>query len=167
MKIGVCFGGYCPMHLGHLSVIKKAYEENDKLILIVCGYDNEQRAKEINMDLGTRTSIINTLKNSYTNIDVYSINDTELGIDESCSDNNWKIWTNKVREISGWNDDNEYTWYVAEPDYKIALEKLGYNIILMDRSKIPITGTMIRKQPYVYWDYITDIFKREWHKYLS
>ena len=29
-NIGICFGGYCPMHRGHLDVIMKAKKQNDK-----------------------------------------------------------------------------------------------------------------------------------------
>ena len=29
MKVGICFGGYCPMHQGHLDVIMRAKKEND------------------------------------------------------------------------------------------------------------------------------------------
>ena len=29
MKIGITFGGYCPMHQGHLDLIMKAKEDKD------------------------------------------------------------------------------------------------------------------------------------------
>ena len=31
-KIGICFGGYCPLHQGHLDVIMRAKKENDKCL---------------------------------------------------------------------------------------------------------------------------------------
>ena len=43
MKIGITFGGYCPMHQGHLDLIMKAKKENDICFIIVCGYDGEER----------------------------------------------------------------------------------------------------------------------------
>ena len=30
MKVGITFGGYCPMHMGHLDLIMKAKKENEK-----------------------------------------------------------------------------------------------------------------------------------------
>ena len=46
MKIGITFGGYCPMHQGHLDLIMQAKKENDICYVVVCGYDNEPRADE-------------------------------------------------------------------------------------------------------------------------
>ena len=46
MKVGITFGGYCPMHQGHLDLIMKAKKENDICYVVVCGYDNEPRANE-------------------------------------------------------------------------------------------------------------------------
>ena len=37
-KISVCFGGYCPMHQGHLDVIMRAKKETDRCFIVVCGY---------------------------------------------------------------------------------------------------------------------------------
>ena len=45
MKVGITFGGYCPMHTGHLDLIMRAKKENDLCYVIVCGYDNEPRTK--------------------------------------------------------------------------------------------------------------------------
>ena len=50
-KVAICFGGYCPLHQGHMDVIMRAKKENDYCIVIVCGYDNEPRGWEINLNL--------------------------------------------------------------------------------------------------------------------
>ena len=42
-NIGICFGGYCPMHKGHLDLIMKAKKENDLCYVVVCGYTDEPR----------------------------------------------------------------------------------------------------------------------------
>ena len=34
---GITFGGYCPMHQGHLDLIMKAKKENDICYVVVCG----------------------------------------------------------------------------------------------------------------------------------
>ena len=57
-KVAICFGGYCPLHQGHMDVIMRAKKENDYCIVIVCGYDNEPRGWEINLNLEERYNLI-------------------------------------------------------------------------------------------------------------
>ena len=137
-KIGICFGGYCPMHRGHLDAIMRAKKENDKCFVIVCGYDNEERAGNINMTLKERTAIVRKIFEKDEIVSVFSINDTDLGIDESMCDNNWIIWqTEVVEQLNGIvHDDDEVMWYVAEPYYKEMLEKhnlLNAKVTLIDK----------------------------------
>lgn len=157
-KIGICFGGYCPMHRGHLDAIMRAKKENDRVYVIVCGYDNEERAGNINMTLKERTAIVRKIFRNDEIIKVLTINDTELGIDESMSKENWVIWQNKVAELlySTLKYNDKITWYLAEPYYKEMLEK--YNILKADvtliEKAVPVSGTLIRENPLKYWKYI-------------
>lgn len=175
-KIAICFGGYCPLHQGHMDVIMKAKKENDVCFVVVCGYDNEPRGWEINLNLEERTEIIKTFFNDDEQIIVLSVNDTELGLDESMSDNNWTIWQNKIKQLvfSGkhWRghyikydvfeeDECDFTWYVAEPFYKTCIEKnnvFNANVVLIDRVN-PVSGTLVRANPVKYWGKITELFK--------
>ncbi len=175
-KVAICFGGYCPLHQGHMDVIMQAKKENDVCFVVVCGYDNEPRSWEINLDLKERTRIINSFFNEDEQIIVLSVNDTELGLDESMSDNNWTIWQNKVKEeiftqrhwrghyirYDLFNEaDCDITWYVAEPFYKTCIEKnnvLNAQVKLMDKLN-PVSGTLVRANPVKYWNKITSAFK--------
>ena len=179
MKIGICFGGYCPMHQGHLDVIMKAKKENDICFVIVCGYDNEPRSWEINLNLIERYRLIDSFFCQDEQIVVSYINDTELGIDESMSDHNWTVWQKKVQDIifgqkhslgkyKGFitlniNDfyGEDITWYVAEPFYKTCIERnnvINANVILVEKIN-PVSGTLIRHNPIQYWNKITSPFK--------
>ena len=181
-NIGICFGGYCPLHQGHMDVIMRAKKENDICYVIVCGYDNEPRGWEINLNLDQRFEIISKFFEDDEQIRVIKINDTELGLDESMSDNNWTIWQNKAKELIekdfkyikkyyalGQNGqqklyftDHPITWYVAEPFYKVSIEKnnvLSAKVVLMDKVN-PVSGTQIRKNPIKYWNKITEPFKQ-------
>lgn len=180
-KIGICFGGYCPMHQGHLDVIMRAKKENDICFVIVCGYDNEPRSWEINLNLDERYNLIKDLFKKDEQIIVLKINDTELGIDESMSDHNWITWQNKVKEFidnkfkyikntymlanSGHlvktDTDHLITWYVAEPFYKTCIERnnvLDANVVLIEKTN-PVSGTLIRHTPLKYWSKIAYPFK--------
>lgn len=176
MKVGICFGGYCPMHQGHLDVIMRAKKENDVCFVVVCGYDNEPRSWEINLNLDERHNLINNFFCNDEQIVVLKINDTELGIDESMSDHNWTVWQNKVKELIFGNvhwrgpyikyqkiDEitSDITWYVAEPFYKTSIERnnvMNGKVILIDKLN-PVSGTLIRNNPIKYFNKITRPFK--------
>lgn len=176
MKVGICFGGYCPMHQGHLDVIMRAKKENDVCFVVVCGYDNEPRSWEINLNLDERHNLINNFFCNDEQIVVLKINDTELGIDESMSNHNWTVWQNKVKELIFGNvhwrgpyikyqkiDEitSDITWYVAEPFYKTSIERnnvMNGKVILIDKLN-PVSGTLIRNNPIKYWNKISKPFK--------
>ena len=176
MKVGICFGGYCPMHQGHLDVIMRAKKENDVCFVVVCGYDNEPRSWEINLNLDERYNLINSFFCNDEQIIVLKINDTELGIDESMSDHNWTVWQNKVKELIFGNlhwrgpyikyqnineITSDITWYVAEPFYKTSIERnnvMNGKVILIDKLN-PVSGTLIRNNPIKYWNKISKPFK--------
>lgn len=176
-KVGICFGGYCPMHQGHLDIIMKAKKENDICFVIVCGYDGEERGEEVGLPLRRRVSLVRQLFKDDEQIKVLEINDTELGIDESMSTQNWAIWTGQVwlliEKYLEKNTQNKYTWYVAEKNYKESIEGLmsvfnhgtalilnpNYSeIVLMDRVN-PISGTEIRTNPLKHWNKIAWTFR--------
>ena len=176
MKVGICFGGYCPMHQGHLDVIMRAKKENDVCFVVVCGYDNEPRSWEINLNLDERHNLVKNFFINDEQIVVLKINDTELGIDESMSDHNWTVWQNKVKELIFGNVHwrgpyikyqkineitSDITWYVAEPFYKTSIERnnvMNGKVILIDKLN-PVSGTLIRNNPIKYWNKITKPFK--------
>ena len=58
MKIGIVFGCFIPLHQGHLSLINKAIQENDKVIIGVCGFDDD-RGKDF-ISFKTRIELIKT-----------------------------------------------------------------------------------------------------------
>ena len=161
MNIGICFGGYCPLHTGHLDVIMKSKKLNDMTYVVVCGYDGDPRGDSIGLPLIKRYRITKNFLDDDT-LKVVYVNDTELGLDESMSPSNWKIWTTAVRDKCGFTGDENITWYVGEPFYKERLEtSCAFNcaVSLEDRSLNPISGTMIRENPLKYWNYIALPFR--------
>lgn len=181
MKIGVTFGGYCPMHQGHLDLIMRAKKENDICYVVVCGYDNEPRADEIGLTLNRRFTLIKQMFKDDEQIRVIMVNDTKLGIDESQSESNWDIWLNFVQDqIEKMENSNrfvanyieEYIWYVGEESYVKSLEKRKYipgemntfpcidKVVYVDRGINPISATMIRENPIKYWNKIACPFRQ-------
>lgn len=180
MKVGITFGGYCPMHTGHLDLIMRAKKENDLCYVIVCGYENEPRADEIGLTLKRRYSLVKQMFKDDEQIKVFKVNDTELGIDESISESNWNIWLrcveDQVEKFEETIEDKlygitEYTWYVGEESYVDSLKMRIYdrhkdntfgiidNIVYVERSKNPISATLIRENPVKYWNKIAWPFR--------
>ena len=181
MKIGITFGGYCPMHQGHLDLIMQAKKENDICYVVVCGYDNEPRADEIGLTLNRRFTLVKQMFKDDEQIRVLQVNDTKLGIDESQSESNWDIWLNCVQDqIEKMENSNrfvanyidEYIWYVGEESYVKSLEKRKYipgemntfpcidKVVYVDRGINPISATMIRENPIKYWNKIAWPFRQ-------
>ena len=181
MKIGITFGGYCPMHQGHLELIMRAKKENDICYVVVCGYDNEPRANEIGLTLNRRFTLVKQMFKDDEQIKVIQVNDTKLGIDESMSESNWDIWLEYVQEqilniessqrILGYEKD-VYTWYVGEKSYVDSLEKRIYDensqteiwcvdkVVYIKRDINPISATLIRENPIKYWNKIAQPFRQ-------
>lgn len=173
MKIGITFGGYCPMHQGHLDLIMKAKKENDICFVVVCGYDNEPRANEIGLTLNRRYTLVKQMFKNDEQIKVLCVNDTNLGIDESMSDSNWDIWLDCVEcgMNLNWRDfDYEFTWYVGEPHYVSSLNDRSNGdiisspiidkVVYVDRDENPVSATMIRENPIKYWNKIAQPFRQ-------
>ena len=181
MKVGITFGGYCPMHTGHLDLIMRAKKENDICYVVVCGYDDEPRADEIGLTLKRRYSLVKQMFKDDEQIRVLMVNDTELGIDESMSESNWDIWLRCLEDqvealeekfadkMIGWT---EYTWYVGEQSYVDSLKKRIYdrqkdnsfgiidNVVYVERSVNHISATLIRENPVKYWNKIAWPFRQ-------
>ena len=167
-KIGITFGGYCPMHQGHLDLIMRAKKENDICYVIVCGYDNEPRANETGLTLNRRFSLVKQMFKDDEQIRVIQVNDTELGIDESMSDSNWDIWLNYVTKKLIKEDQigNKFTWYVGEESYEKSISERSEDmwkindVVYIERDKNPISATMIRENPIKYWNKIAWSFRQ-------
>lgn len=157
--IGVVFGCFCPMHQGHLDIINRAKKENDRCVVICCGYDNDRGSGFLELDL--RYRLVKALFANDSLVDVLKINDTEIGIDKNWSVENWRPWLNEVHKqltMIGLGD-KKIKIYVSEANYKEELDGFDEDVILCNRDR-NISGTMIRENPLKYWNYIAHTFRR-------
>lgn len=164
-NIGICFGGYCPMHRGHLDVIMKAKKQCDRVFVVVCGYDDEPRGEQIGLDLNKRYALVTEFFKGDEQITVLKVNDTKLGLDESMSYSNWKIWTAEVTRQMYLHLSAEYIemyekiiFYVAEKRYVHDLGAVGYETVYIPRLN-PISGTAIRQEPMKWFPQIVKTFQ--------
>ena len=54
-KIGIVFGTFAPMHIGHVDLIQRAKRENDVVLVVVSGTNTERdRGHQIGLGLNRR-----------------------------------------------------------------------------------------------------------------
>ena len=161
-RVGVVFGSFAPLHQGHLDLIMRAKKENDGgCIVICCGYDGDKGEP-----LMPHTKRYRYVREHFSGDDlvaVYSINDSELGI-ENYPDG-WAGWLEEFERIfskavaAGTNPSR--VWYVGDENYRDDLLDRGEEVVLIDRvADNPICATMIRQNPIANWGKITPPFRR-------
>ena len=173
-RVGVVFGSFAPLHQGHLDLIMRAKKENDGgCIVISCGYNGDKG--EPLMPHAKRYRYVREFFADDDLVAVYSINDTEIGIDKY--PDGWNGWMKEFESIWSkaikWNIvlkegqgeilvPPQRVWYVGdEIYYKDLTERFGEEAVLVDRvSDNPICATMIRENPIKHWDKITFPFRR-------
>ena len=156
-KVGVVFGTFAPLHQGHLDLIMQAKKENDGgCIVIVDGRDGDRGGKE--MPLKLRYRYVREFFADDDLVAVYAIDETELGIEPY--PNGWNKFINEVERIYSFAAEGNSVFYVSEEEYYQYLDKLGYDVVKLDRQLNPISATMIRENPIKYWDMITFPFRR-------
>lgn len=156
-NVGIVFGTFAPLHQGHLDVIMRAKKECDGgCLVIVDGRDNDRSGKEMPLKLRYRY-----VREFFTDDDlvaVYTINETELEIEEY--PNGWDKFIKGVERIFSLGADGKPVFYVSEDEYATHLNELSYEVVKLDRTKNPISATMIRENPIKHWDKITYPFRR-------
>lgn len=163
-SVGVVFGSFAPLHQGHLDLIMRAKKENEGgAIVIVCGYDGDKG--EPLMPHRKRYRYVREFFADDDLVAVYSINDSELGIEEY--PDGWKGWLEEFEKIyeKAISDKLVYApervWYVGDENYYNDLIERKEKAVLVDRiSDNPICATMIRQNPIKNWDKITAPFRR-------
>ena len=161
-RVGVVFGSFAPLHQGHLDLIMRAKKENDGgCIVICCGFNGDKG--EPLMPHAKRYRYVREFFADDDLVAVYSINDTELGIDNY--PDGWTGWLEEFERIFakaiGTDIPPHRVWYVGDQNYQEDLIERGEEAVLVDRvADNPICATMIRNNPVANWDKITFPFRR-------
>lgn len=180
-RVGVIFGTFAPLHQGHLDMIMRAKKENDGGVLIICcGNNTDDKGCEVNLPLTKRYRYMREFFKDDDLVSVHAIEDDKT---VTYSYENWDDWLYKFEDIWYEAVEEEYfcytcekTWYVGEKVYYDDLKRASDeyerrhdigNVVLVDRTDNPISGTMIRNNPIKYWNKIALPFRREFtHKIL-
>lgn len=157
-EVGIVFGTFAPMHQGHLDLIMQAKKECDGGCMVIVDGRQGDRGGEL-LPLKRRYRYIREFFADDDLVAVYPIDETELGI--APYPNGWNAFMGEVFKLFlNGAEGGQAVFYVSEKEYAEQLTAFGCRVVLIDRTKNPISATMIRQNPIKYWDKIAYPFRR-------
>jgi NadR type nicotinamide-nucleotide adenylyltransferase len=162
-RVGVFFGTFAPLHVGHQSEIYKAAALNDGVLVVASGYTGD-RGSQINLPLKKRFRYLRQAFADEWQIKVDILNEDNI----PKMPDGWDVWLKMLIKIVKENIDNpdaKITFYTGEEEYKKEIEKRlknyhQFSVSVMDRTILNISATEIRNNPLEHWDYINRVFRR-------
>lgn len=162
-RIAVAFGGYVPLHEGHLDLINRAKRENDGCIIIVGGNNNpDERGGRIGLPVSERYKRVTAYFASDPLVVVVECDEPKFGIQQYPNGwNTWMQWSQPmIRRIA--RNATVFTWYSGESKHEAELKKrfdstIQNRVVIVERIN-PISGTKIREKPVKYLNQVTSTF---------
>ncbi len=163
MKVGIVFGTFAPMHLGHLDVVNIAKKEMDKVIVVCCGNEGDRGYPlfpiEKRYELATKEFADDE------QVFVTLLYDTDPEIKRNWDQQQiWNYWVDRMllhlfqKELIVAKD--ELLFYTSEGDYTELLENTPQHIRVHKCERVrKISGTMIRDDLEKYKDQIAPAFR--------
>lgn len=163
-NIGVFFGTWAPLHIGHISAVHQAKRICDGVILAVSGHEGD-RGEQIGLSLEKRFRYTRETFREDELIVVDKIDETAI----PRYPKGWIQWLALLEEVIEKNCEEKevaITIFVGEPEYEQRLNHLRptWKVVLIDRQLLPISATLIRENPLKYWQKIARPFRRHFSK---
>ena len=150
MTTGLVFGKFMPVHQGHLALIEFARKQCDRLIVSMSVTPDDPIAPDL------RLRWLTELLAPYSTIEVVSeaddFHDPTLSIWEAT-----KLWAAFIKHRFP-----AVSVFFSSEGYAIPLaHHSGLRHVSFDptRQQVPISATLIRQKPFLYWDYIPDVVR--------
>jgi len=143
-----------PPHLGHLYLIDTAISQSEMVHVIMTHNLSQSIPGEV------RFEALNAIYGNNPKVKIYSVSDEGLPqYDSECEtlDQFYSYWVPLV-----YNQVEELDAVFTSEDYGDDFARyLGVKHILVDkeRSKVPVSGTLVRSNPFKYWNFIPDPIK--------
>lgn len=167
--LGIYFGTFAPCHVGHFEQIIRAKRDNRHALVIVSGYTGD-RGDEYGMNLEHRTKAMRQLLKADDNVTIIKLDETDI----PRYPDGWAPWLSMLEScISSAVSELDIqvksaVYYVGEQEYIKPLESFFKDrwpetdtcVTLVDRQELKISGTNIRNDALLNWDYVTRPFRR-------
>lgn len=155
-KVGVIYGKFLPPHRGHLNSIINSATRCEKLYVVVS--DNSKKTKEIcdefglkNMPVNLRAKWLSIELKDLSHISVVTLDETDI----PTYPHGWEEWSKLLESVVPEKFD---VIFGGEQEYSEGNQKYfpyaKYELYDYDRSRFPISATMIRSNPLKHWDYV-------------
>lgn len=154
-KVGMYGGSFNPLHLGHVNDIIKASNQCEELYVVLSVMNNF-----LEIDHRERFKWLKNITKHMSNVKVIEIFD-----DNSSKDSyDWDKGASDIKSIIAKKIDVVF----AGDDYKDKniWEKLypEAEVIYFSRKEVNVSSTMIRENPYKYFDYLPSVVQRYYIK---
>lgn len=148
MKNGLIFGKFMPLHEGHLSLINFGSKKCDNLNVVLCHHQNEI----ISGDIRYKWLKESLSKFSNVNLVSFEYNENELPDTSASSISVSNIWGKAFKKLLP-KIDIVFT-SEAYGDYLAEAMQIAHICYDKNRMQNPVSGTLIRANPFKYWDSI-------------
>lgn len=137
MKRGLVVGKFYPPHLGHSYLIETGAAAVDDLVVVVCDREGQTIPAELRADW---------LRTMHPDVTVIVVPDIEVDDDSELWAGYTKLFLGYVPDVVFTSEDYGYTY----------AQELGSEHVQVDRARvhIPISATMVRKNPFAVWEYL-------------
>ncbi len=140
--LGVVVGKFYPPHLGHKFLIDTAMAQTEHLVVMVCQRDSYQISGELRAEW---------LRKIHPGVEVRVIED--IGKDDDS-----KAWAEYTIQLLGRAPDVVFT-SEAYGDPWAHYMGCAHVLVDMARAKVDISATLVRKNPYEYWEFLHTVVR--------
>jgi HTH-type transcriptional regulator, transcriptional repressor of NAD biosynthesis genes len=135
--LGLVIGKFLPPHRGHKLLIQTAIEQSEQVVVIVCAKPTDPIPGELR---GKWLAEIHPSARV-------------MVIDDRYDENDSRVWADNTLRWLGRVPDAVFT---SEDYGDRYAELMGSKHIMVDKPRglVPISGTAVRSDPYVNWDFI-------------
>lgn len=165
-KLGWTLGKFMPFHNGHKWLIDHIINENNGIMILVCGHPSEPMPIEVRQEMITET--VKVYKETFPEKDFFIVTyfgdapQSPDGLDDLQSHAFWVNWKSicnvrldfLIQKHFPHIDSFEFNLYTGS-DYSSKLSEVTYSRWrVVDRKEIEVSGTKVRENIIQNWEYI-------------